>query len=92
VTVPRGGHYEFHLAQRLTTEAVGIFPELCVIDGPAGAVLCGHLEEDAELRDILSRMQRLRLRILDVRRLPDRPGAAPRPSDPSLHGSPPIDG
>jgi hypothetical protein len=88
VTVSNGGRYEFHLAQRLTTDALATFPELRATDSPAGAVLSGHLGDDAELRDILARMQRLRLRILDVRRLPDRPGTEPVDTDASQRISP----
>jgi len=74
VTLPKGGRYEFHVTQRLTREAVAAFPGFSVTGTPSGTVLLGHVRDDDELRDLLSRMQRLRLRILDVRRLPDPPG------------------
>jgi hypothetical protein len=63
--------YEFRVAQRLSATAAATFPELTVVDGPAGAVLFGPVRDDADLHGILSRLQLLGLTVLDVHRLPD---------------------
>ena len=92
MTLLKGGRYEFHVTQRLTREAVAAFPGFSVTGTPSGTVLRGHVRDDDELRDLLSCMQRLRLRILDVRRLPDRPGGD-QPGDADAgHRSPPSPG
>ncbi|GEM_PF-5608721 len=89
MTLPKGGRYEFHVTQRLTREAVEAFPGFSVASAPSGTVLLGHVRDDDELRDILSRMQRLRLSILDVHRLPDRPGGDQPGDADARHRSPP---
>jgi hypothetical protein len=71
VTVLQGGRDEFRLGQRLSAAATATFEGLSVTEHPSGTVLLGHVRDDAELRGILSRMQGLQLRILDVHRLPD---------------------
>lgn len=91
MTLLEGGRYEFHVAPRLTQETLAAFPGFSVTDGPSGTVLLGHVRHDDELRDILSRMQQLRLRIRDVRRLPDRPDVEPADADAGTRTLPSAD-
>ena len=71
MTVMETGRYEFRVAQQLSPTTAAAFPELSVVDSATGAVLFGHVRDDAELHGILARLQLLGLTILDVHRLPD---------------------
>jgi hypothetical protein len=63
--------YEFHIAERLTTTALCVFPELQLADSSAGTVLYGRPRDRSELHAILDRFHLLGMTLLDVHQLPD---------------------
>jgi hypothetical protein len=63
--------YEFHVAERLTANALATFPELTVAETTAGTVLYGRVRDRSEFHGILDRFQLIGLTLLDVHRLPD---------------------
>ena len=65
-----GGSYEIRVRGRLDDETATALDGLTTALEPSATVLSGELRDDAELRELLERLEALGLEPVDVRRTP----------------------
>lgn len=61
--------YEFRLAEPFSERVANAFPELAVVTGSRGDVLCGQVRDQGQLYSLLARFQTLGLTVVELRRL-----------------------
>ena len=74
-------YYEIRIGGHLGELMLAAFPSLSAeISGP-DTILRGPIRDGAELHGMLDQVERLRLELLELRRLPARAGGSPRRGD-----------
>lgn len=64
--------YEFLVAGTVSKTVEAAFPELTVARAPAGGTsLYGPVEDDARVRELLTRFEDLGIPVVEMRQLPD---------------------
>ncbi|MFI1970591.1 hypothetical protein [Streptomyces cinnamoneus] len=65
--------YEFRVTGKVSVSLAGAFPELDEVPVPRQTMFFGTVTDEAHLYGLLARFQDLGLRVVEMRRLPDRP-------------------
>lgn len=64
--------YEFLIAERLSGTVRDAFPELVATPGPVGGTVpYGPVRDASELHELLARLARCGVQVIEMRRLPD---------------------